>query len=115
MSIETIRNLIDTCTSEVQILIRELHGRDPNNETFSQVGILNGSDTVADYLTHNELGVALDHLLYMIHESDIRYDLERVKELHALAIQLKVRNHYTAENLRKLGVSNAHNVPGGDC
>ena len=111
---QAIRDLIDGCTSEVQSLIRELHERDPNNETFSQVGILNGGETVAEYLIHNEFGVALDHLLYMIHESDIRYDLGRVKELHALAIQLDITNHYTAENLRTLGVSNAYNVPESD-
>ncbi|MCC9601134.1 hypothetical protein LOC67_11310 [Stieleria sp. JC731] len=114
MNVETIRNTIRTSTDEVQALILELHEQDPDNETFSQVGILNGSETVAEYLKHNELGVALDHLLYMIHESDIRYDIERVKQLHALAVQLNIRNHYTAENLRTLGVSNAHNVPKTD-
>jgi len=68
-----------------QELIDELYRNNPANETFEQVGILNGKEIVNDFIDHGELGVALDHLLYMIHESDIQFPLEALKELLSIA------------------------------
>jgi hypothetical protein len=114
MNVDEMRALIVECTSEAQRLINELHERDPKNETFSQVGLLDGADTVAEYLSHNEIAIALEHLLYMIHESDIRFDARSVVSLHSLAERLNIKNHYTASNLRALGVTSAHNIPDWD-
>lgn len=109
---EAVRDM-QRCAEIAHRLIHELHQRDPENETFSQVGLLDGRDTVFDYLSHNELNVALEHLLYMIHESDIVFDMHSVTRLHEIAKQFKICNHYTRENLATLGVlENAYNVPG---
>ena len=108
---EAVRD-VQRCAEIAHRLIHELHQVDPANETFSQVGLLDGRDTVFDYLSHNELGVALDHLLYMIHESDIVFDMHDVARLHDIAQQFEIRNHYTRENLATRGVlENAYNVP----
>lgn len=111
MNTDDMRRLILESASEAQALLHELHALDPDNDTFTQVGLLDGSKTVSGYLDHNEFGVALDHVLYMIHESDIRYDADRVRKLHDLADTLNINNHYTSANLRRLGVTNAFNVP----
>lgn len=103
---------IEQCAEIAHRQIYELHQRDPNNETFMQVGLLDGRDTIVDYLSHNEFGIALEHLLYMIHESDITFDIARVVLLHDIARSLGIRNHYTRDNLTKLGtLSQAFNIP----
>jgi hypothetical protein len=108
---EAVRE-IQRCTELAHRQIHELHHMDPNNKMFSQVGLLDGRDTVFNYLSHNELGVALEHLLYMIHESDIAFDMKQVIRLHKIAELFHVRNHYTRENLAKLGtLDSAFNVP----
>jgi hypothetical protein len=35
---------------------------------LDQAGLADGSAIIEDYLDHNEAGVALEHLVYMIHE-----------------------------------------------
>jgi hypothetical protein len=103
---------IRQCAAMAQRLIRELHERDPENETFSQVGLLDGEETIIDYLSHNEWGIAFEHLLYMIHESDIGFDMGRVERLHRIAEHFRIKNHYTRSNLSKLGtLSTAFNIP----
>jgi hypothetical protein len=108
---EAVRE-IQQCAELAHRKIHELHQTQPDNETFSQVGLLDGRDTVFDYLSHNEVGVALEHLLYMIHESDIAFDLQQVIRLHEIAKHFHIRNHYTRDNLAKLGVLHrTFNVP----
>ncbi|MEM8486321.1 MAG: hypothetical protein AAF564_12285 [Bacteroidota bacterium] len=111
MNINEMRALIRQCSADAQLLIHDLHDREPGNETFSQVGLLDGDQIVKEYLDHNEFGIALDHVLYMVHESDICFDPQSVLALHALAEKLKIDNHYTAANLASLGVTSAFNVP----
>lgn len=77
-----------------QRLIVELHQLDPGRETFEQVGFLNGREIIKDYIDHNEWGLALEHLLYMIHESDISFPVDVLVELHELARQNGIPNKY---------------------
>lgn len=102
--------LICDCAEQAHRLIHELYERDPHNETFEQVGFLDGKETVLDYISHGESGVALMHLLYMIHESDIRFDPQQVVKLHALAKYYEIDNYYTAESHRLSG-GKAYNIP----
>lgn len=83
-------------------LILELHARQPEHPTFDQVGLLDGASIVADFVVHGELGCALHHVLYMIHESAIDFPKERVERLHYLAREVGERNHYSRENLETL-------------
>ncbi|WP_339735192.1 hypothetical protein [uncultured Gimesia sp.] len=85
MDLKTIDNKIIVATEIAQPLILKLHASDPTNVTFEQVGLLDGQDIVFEFLKHNERGCALDHLLYMIHESDIRYPREIMLEIHEIA------------------------------
>ena len=65
-------------------LLHELHARDPENVSFSQVGILDGREEVLDLLKYNELGCALDHLLYMVEESEIVFPADRLRALREM-------------------------------
>jgi len=80
-----------------QSLITEQHSANPNDETFDQVGILDGHLTVSDFLDHNEWGLALEHVLYMVHESNINYPGEELTAFHSLAERLGVRNGYDSQ------------------
>lgn len=103
---------IGECAETAQRQIRELYKRDPDNATFTQAGLLNGQDLVEELLSHSEWGIAVEHLLYMIHESDIAFEMTRVVHLHAIAEQFGIDNHYTRSNLTTLGkLSDAFNIP----
>jgi hypothetical protein len=75
-------------------LITELYASNPNDETFDQLGILDGHSIVASYLEHDEWGLAIEHVLYMVHESNIDFPDAEVKALHALAERVGIRNSY---------------------
>lgn len=98
MDLKSIDNKIVSATEIAQRLICELHLTAPTHETFEQVGLLDGQKQVLEYLQHNERGCALEHLLYMIHESDIQYPRETMLELHEIARALNQTNFYSKEN-----------------
>lgn len=76
-------------TDKAQGLINDLHQADPANATFKQTGILDGREIIQDYIEHNEWGVALEHLLYMIHESEITFAADELYELHSIASRMR--------------------------
>lgn len=84
-----------------QQLIDELHARAPDDETFTQFGILDGAQIVRDYVWHAELGCAVDHLLYVVHESNIPFPRSDVRDLHEIAATIGVPNHYSEESLAR--------------
>jgi hypothetical protein len=90
--------LIEAAAETAHRLITDLYHSDPDNVSFTQVGLLDGRDTIMDFISHDEWGCALDHLLYMIHESDIDFPRETVHELHDLAKSHGMPNHYSKEN-----------------
>jgi hypothetical protein len=77
-----------------QSLITDLHNVNPRDETFNQLGILDGHSKVTDFLDHNERGLALEHVLYMVHESNIIFPGDELKALHSLAERLGVHTSY---------------------
>ena len=79
---------------EVQNLLNALHAEQPDNETFDQEGMLNGSQFIQEYLDQGEFGVAIEHLLYMIYESDIIYPNELIEEVKEITSKYKIKNPY---------------------
>lgn len=98
MDYETVIRHIRECSEIAHQLLADLHEDDADNETFTQTGLLDRQEIIDDYLSHNELGAALEHLLYMIHESDMHFDQSRVVELHAIAKQFNINSHYASSN-----------------
>ncbi len=107
------QRLIMTAAKKAHELVQDLHSRDPGNETFEQVGILNGLETITEFIEHNEQGCALDHLLYVIHESDISFPLDTVRELHKLAVDYNEPTFYRRDNpeLTEEQISQIYNLP----
>lgn len=77
-----------------QSLITDLHSANPNDEIFDQIGILDGHATVTNFLDHNEFGLALEHVLYMIYESNIAFPDNELKALHFMADQIGIYTSY---------------------
>jgi hypothetical protein len=95
---ENVVSTIENAAEVAQKLITALYCSDPDAPTFQQAGLLDGRDTVIDYLNHGEWECGLHHLLYMIHESDIRFPRDQMLELHAMARKSSLKNHYSQEN-----------------
>jgi hypothetical protein len=93
----SISDSIRTHCATAQSLIAELRRVNPEDETFDQLGILDGHTIVAEFLDHGEFGVAIEHVLYMVHESNISFPAEELNALHALAEELGIRNNYQVQ------------------
>ena len=110
---ELIR-LIRASTEIVNRLIQKLHQDDPENITFEQLGILDGQKIIEDFLNHGEPKLAFDHLLYVIHESNIVVPPQLVTDIHTLAAQCHWNHGYTMEihyQLRQNRKEGFFNVP----
>ena len=46
-------------------------GNPPPGSALDQLGLRDGKETVLDYLSHGEPGLALEHLVYMVKEAGI--------------------------------------------
>lgn len=75
-------------------LMLELNTREPKNETFQQTGMLDGGLVIDEYLNAGEWGLATQHLLYMVYESEIEFDSSHLKELEQIARQFGIENPY---------------------
>ncbi|MBO6937112.1 MAG: hypothetical protein JJ863_19235 [Deltaproteobacteria bacterium] len=75
-------------------LLQDLYARNPGDPTFEQFGFLDGRETVLDFCGFGELGCAVSHLLYMVHESSISFPSDAIATLHSLADRIGVRNGY---------------------
>lgn len=80
--------------SAAQKLINTLYSYDPDNETFEQIGILNGKEIVLDYLEHGEVILALEHIFYMVYESEINYPKNQLDRLNSIAFEFGAKNNY---------------------
>ena len=75
-------------------LITEMHAANPNDESFDQLGILGDDSITASFLEHGEWGLAIEHLLYIVHESNLVIPDDELTELHALAERRSIRSSY---------------------
>jgi len=82
-----------------QNLINDLYAADPDHSTFNEAGLLYGHEVVSDWMHHGEYDIAVEHLLYMIHSSDISYPRERMLRLHEYAKEASIRNIYSLVNM----------------
>lgn len=105
--ISYLRSLIDESNhkniselaNKIQDLINELFSQAPLNKTFEQEGMLNGSKIVQEYLDEGEYGIAIEHLLYMVYESDVVYPNEVIDQLNKLTLKYKIENPYQGKVL----------------
>jgi hypothetical protein len=106
--------LIQEAVEIAHNLINELYQLNPKNSTFEQVGLVDGKDIVLDYIELYDYSCALEHLLYMIHESDIKFPRDIMLNLHKTAKNWNLVNYYCKENqinLSKDELSMIYNAP----
>lgn len=77
-----------------QSLIYQLYDQNPCDETFEQGGIICGQETVEGYIHANEPNLAIEHLLYIIYESNISFPIERLELIHQIAKEYGVVTRY---------------------
>lgn len=75
MKQKIIKENIRQAADAVQMLI-EHEFQNVGNEPIAgspldQEGLRNGKDIITDYVRHGEAGLALEHLVYMIHETGV--------------------------------------------
>lgn len=79
----SIDELITAVAHEVQQQLSALYaaGDPAPGSALDQLGLRDGADTVVDYLSLGEAGVAYDHLLYMIIEPDLTLSMNAYSKL----------------------------------
>lgn len=77
-----------------QELVANLYINEPENETFEQSGIINCLEAIKEFINEDEIGLAIEHLLYLIYESDIFYPESELHKVHALASKYEINNFY---------------------
>ena len=61
-----------------------------DSSPLNQAGLRNGFQIVEEYLNHNEIGLAFDHLTYMIIEPEVPVTLDEIVKLKSVAEHLNV-------------------------
>ena len=79
-------------------LIADAYDKDPSNVSLDQEGLITGKQIVLDYISHGEHGLAIEHLLYMIHESEVTYPKDKLVSLHEIAKRNNVEICYELPN-----------------
>jgi hypothetical protein len=75
--------------------------RPPAGSGLDQVGLADGAEIVVDYLAHGEIGLALDHLFYMIVEPPLLITDSTFQILREVAERLGTE-HRQLEQARRL-------------
>ena len=93
MSRQTLKNLRDIAV-EVQRLIdiefANCNNNPPTGSALDQIGLKDGKEIVLDYLNHKEAGIALEHLMYMINETDLPISAEIAQKLKKTALEMNM-------------------------
>ena len=87
----------------IQIEIIKIYKMNPNSGIFNQMGLIDGMDIVRDYIDHNEMGCAVDHVFYMIYESGINVNENYLDRINIIANDIGVKNKYLGINSAQQG------------
>jgi hypothetical protein len=76
-------------TKNAQVLVdlefSKINGKPRIGSPLDQAGLSNGESVVCDYITHSELSLAIEHLIYMVEETDIKLEAHDFKQLSRIA------------------------------
>ena len=70
------------------------------NSALDQAGLREGKDVVKDYLEHGEAGIAFDHLLYMVKETNVQLSevystrLSTIAKKFGVSLADRLTTHY---------------------
>jgi hypothetical protein len=107
--VDCIRRALSEVKTLVQRAFEEAGGTPVPGSALDQAGLREGEEIVLDYLVHDEWGLALEHLIYMIEEPELvisRSTYELIERAgHAMSMspalweQLPVRPRSLKEHL----------------
>jgi hypothetical protein len=85
---------IEAVLDEVMTLMREAFAEvdyhpEPGS-ALDQLSLLDGDEVVQDYIEHGEVGLAFDHLLYMVEEPPLPVSHSAREHIRAAAAALRV-------------------------
>lgn len=80
--------VLDEVQTLMDLAFGEVDGKPSPRSALNQLGLIDGSGIVLDYLDHNEGGVAFDHLIYMIFEPPLQITPSCFDRLAALGTSL---------------------------
>ena len=90
-----IKEILKQASSEVQGLVDQEFTKVNNNplpgSNLDQAGLKGGREIVLDYLNHGEIGIALEHLLYMVEETGIMVSKDTIKKIVKVSDQLGIK------------------------
>lgn len=94
MKSRAIKSLINETVVVVQELVDQeflnCNGIPEPRSSLDQLGLKDGKEIIIDYLDHNEFGLALEHLVYMIEETEISLPQSTVANIREVSILLKL-------------------------
>jgi len=68
----------------------EAGGSPEPGSALDQAGLLDGEEIVLDYLRHGEPGLALEHLIYMIHEAGLAISIETYQLIERAGLEMEM-------------------------
>ena len=74
-----LQNHFDSALKEIEALMKEAFlssGKINKNHPLFQAGLQNGHTIVRDYIYHGEIGLAFEHLVYMVEEPPLQISKE---------------------------------------
>lgn len=81
----SVPELILSVLDDVEPLMAEafdaVDGSPPPDSSLDQVFLIDGRSVIEDYIAHGEMGLAFDHLLYMIKEPPLQLSPETLDRL----------------------------------
>jgi len=92
---------IECLAKEVQNLVdkefQKINYKLEPNSPLDQLGLQDGLNIIHEYTAVGELGVALEHILYMVHETGIKLGKPSHELVFELCKELQIFNNYLQE------------------
>jgi len=93
MRLSKIENNIRLATREAQRLVdaefANCNGKPEEGSVLDQLGLTDAKHIIEEYLSAGEAGLAFEHLVYMIEETDIAISNDTLKLIRDTGIALK--------------------------
>lgn len=87
---EHIRAVLDEVMPLMRDAFEAVNYLPQPGSSLDQVYLLDGDQVVSDYIEHGELGLAFDHLLYMVQEPPLQISRLAFEHIQAVALALGV-------------------------
>jgi hypothetical protein len=95
-----IRQALDAVEPLMERAFRAVQRKPDEGSVLDQAGLVDGAEIVIDYIAHREIGLAFDHLLYMIVEPSLPITTATFRALQEVADRLGTEHQQLAHARR---------------